>query len=325
MQGGYLYAVARIRTNEKGLLSEDKLRRMAHTDRAGAMRILSESGYGTIHITDETDVEDVIASELERTYELIRELAPDSEVIRVFLMRRDVTALKTLIKRRCLGEPLERADVSGGAFSKSELAAMVAAGEYGPMPRAIADAARELELRLASKVDPRDISTSLDKAYYEYAASCRDAFVREYFAISADFQNIITMLRMKRNGENTERFEAYMLPAGRLTAAELKRCFNAPAEAMVSELPLGSTRDMLKQCVEEAVRTGSIGVIEKRRDDVLTELLKQYKWESDTVMPVLGYMLAREREAKNIRLVITLARNNFGEEAIDERLRELYV
>lgn len=45
MQGGYLYAVARIRTNEKGLLSEDKLRRMAHTDRAGAMRILSESGY----------------------------------------------------------------------------------------------------------------------------------------------------------------------------------------------------------------------------------------------------------------------------------------
>ena len=38
------------------------------------MRILSESGYGTIHITDETDVEDVIASELERTYELIREL-----------------------------------------------------------------------------------------------------------------------------------------------------------------------------------------------------------------------------------------------------------
>ena len=133
------------------------------------------------------------------------------------------------------------------------------------------------------------------------------------------------MLRMKRNGENAERFEAYMLPAGRLTAAELKRCFNAPAEAMVSELPLGSTRDMLKQCIEEAVRTGSIGVIEKRRDDVLTELLKQYKWESDTVMPVLGYMLAREREAKNIRLVITLARNNFGEEAIDERLRESYV
>ena len=82
---------------------------------------------------------------------------------------------------------------------------------------------------------------------------------------------------------------------------------------------------MLKLCIEEAVRTGSIGVIEKRRDDVLTELLKQYKWESDTVMPVLGYMLAREREAKNIRLVITLARNNFGEEAIDERLRELYV
>ena len=99
---------------------------------------------------------------------------------------------------------------------------MVAAGEYGPMPRAIADAARELELRLASKVDPRDISTSLDKAYYEYAASCRDAFVREYFAISADFQNIITMLRMKRNGENAERFEAYMLPAGRLTAAVLQ-------------------------------------------------------------------------------------------------------
>ena len=43
-----------------------------------------------------------------------------------------------------------------------------------------------------------------------------------------------------------------------------------------------------------------------------------------TIFPIVGYYLARDREAKAVRLILTVKRNGLDDAIIAERLRELY-
>ena len=72
------------------------------------------------------------------------------------------------------------------------------------------------------------------------------------------------------------------------------------------------------------LQTGSIASLEKARDDYLLSLVKSRRHEVTTIFPIVGYLLARDREAKAVRLILTVKRNGLDDGVIAERLRELY-
>ena len=49
------------------------------------------------------------------------------------------------------------------------------------------------------------------------------------------------------------------------------------------------------------------------------------KYESFSVGPLLAYLLARQNEIKTVRIILTGKQNEFPDEAIRERIREMYV
>ena len=324
-QDSNIYAVARIRNLEKGLLGMERLRRMAGATLTEAMRLLCESGYGNTAEASSEKLEEMIACELGRAYDDVEALTPDKALTDVFLLKNDILALKLLIKLRALGSPLTGTGAHRGVYKYSELIAMVEAGEYAALPEVIRRALNELELRLALKVDPREISVKLDRAYCEYALSFPNDVVREYFKIFCDYTNLITTLRLKDNGQNLDALENSLLCAGDIPLSHFIKYYGQPAEAIVRSMDFSPARDMLMGAIADYMRDGSIAVIERDRDDRLMKLLSDLRWDSESVYPVIGYLLAREAEARAVRLVITLKRTGFGEETITERLRELYV
>ena len=70
--------------------------------------------------------------------------------------------------------------------------------------------------------------------------------------------------------------------------------------------------------------TGSIAALERERDDYLLSLVKDHKYDALTMYPVYGYYFAREREAKAVRLIMTVKRNGLDDAVIQERLCDLY-
>ena len=52
---------------------------------------------------------------------------------------------------------------------------------------------------------------------------------------------------------------------------------------------------------------------------------KPQKYETFSVGPLLAYLVARENEIKTVRIILTGKQNGFPEEAIRERVREMYV
>ena len=57
----------------------------------------------------------------------------------------------------------------------------------------------------------------------------------------------------------------------------------------------------------------------------MTDSMRSQKYESFSVGPLLAYLLARQNEIKTVRIILTGKQNVFQDEAIRERIREMYV
>lgn len=324
-QNSALYAVARIRALEAGLFNKDRLLRLMEGGAKNAMKQLSESGYGSMPDAGEGDLERMIANELAKAYAVVRELSTDPVLTDVFLIRADVINLKLLIKLRILGADETPAMALGGLYLPEQLARMVQDGDYSLLPAPFRNALEGVEAEiLEGSVKPQRISVELDKAYIWYALQSGREFAIRYFSTKADFDNLLTLLRSRAMGLDAKQMENALLPAGSISHERLIPAYDMPIEDLADHLSFGEAAAAIRKGLEEASASGTLTPLERERDNYLLAMASRGKGEIDTIAPVIGYLLAREQEARCIRLIITAARNSLNASVIEERLREVY-
>ena len=326
-QPSYPYACARISALEKGLLNRQTIRRMAEGSLEDAMRALLDARYGNMPDATSEDCERMIESVRRQTAQTIRELTPDPAITDLFLLETDALNLKILIKARLLGSA-EPPFVEGGLFSREQLNAMTETQEYGELPPAMAEALTELEKKLKIQPEPQMVSVMVDYGYLKHcqqaAASTKEPFVRQYFAALCDFDNVITFLRMRAVGAQKEDLKEMLLPSAGVTAQSLMEAYELSAETLNKALSGSGAKTALQEGLNRMLASGNIAALEKARDDYLLSLVNSHRHEVMTIFPVVGYLLARDREAKAVRLILTVKRNGLDDGVITERLRELY-
>ena len=69
----------------------------------------------------------------------------------------------------------------------------------------------------------------------------------------------------------------------------------------------------------------SPSAFERWCDNRMIETLRSQKYETFSVGPLLGYLVARQNEIRTVRIILTGKQNGFTDEAIRERIREMYV
>lgn len=324
-QNSALYAVARIRALEAGLFNKDRLLRLLEGGAKNAMKQLAESGYGSMPDAGEGDLERMIANELAQAYAVVRELSTDPVLTDVFLMRADVINLKLLIKLRILGADETPAMALGGLYLPGQLARMVQDGDYSLLPAPFTSALEGVEADiLEGSVEPQRISVELDKAYIRYALQSGRGFAIRYFSAKADFDNLLTLLRSRAMGLDAKKMENALLPAGYISHERLLSAYDMPLEDLAGHLSLGEAAAAIRKGLEESSASGALAPLERERDNYLIAMASSGRGEIDTIAPVIGYLLAREQEARCIRLIITAARNSLDASVIEERLREVY-
>lgn len=324
-QTSALYGVARIRSAERTLMNRERLRRLADMSADEILRQLVESGYGAMPDAGSEDTEALIAAELTRAYDLVREVTTDPAMTDIFLMEADIHNLKLLIKLRMTGSREEPALMHGGVFDEKTLAKCVEQGDYSPLPKLLGEALASVEESLiGSAPDPARLSTVLDDAYIRYAYKYGNAFVKEYFAAFADFTNIAALMRVRAMKGERARFASLIVAPGDISRETLMRAFDMSYEALTRLVCSGKTADAMARGIEAAARTGHIANLERERDDYLIRLTSLGKDDTDTVRPIVGYLLAKRQEARDVRLILTTKRNGLSDEVINERMRLLY-
>ena len=326
-QPSYAYACARISALEKSILSGPTVRRLAESSLDDVMRQLMDVRYGGLPDAQPSDCERMIENERLAAANTIRELSPEPQLTDLFLLQTDVQNLKILIKARLLGGA-DTALSEGGLYALETLSEAVQTQNYRELPERLCDALNEMERRLKINVEPQTVSIMLDYGYLchamETVRTCGEPFIRQYFAALCDFDNVLTFLRMRAMGAAREDLKSMLLPEAGIRHDTLLAAYELSFDALNKVLCDSVASDALNKGLTAMAGSGSIGQLEKARDDYLLSLVNDHRHDVMTIFPIVGYWLARDREAKAVRLLIAAKRNGLDDSVITERLRALY-
>lgn len=323
-QTSIAYAVGRVRSAVRKPLGDAQLERLlSASSYQEALQLLGEMGWQD---AGRLDVDRLSAQMLEETCATLRDISSEPLVTEAFLLRHDAQNLKALLKARVLNTAPEGLS-DCGTLKTETLIHAVDEHNYKKLPPVFQDAMNELEKKIALAVDPMEIDVYLDQAVYgeiwKRLKSFKSKAVRQYFTAFVDFKNAVAYLRLFAVNRAQRDFMDVKLPGGLVSNAQWKTVL------VKSERLSGAFKaypvPLVVALSNAQADLSKIPLLEKKADDYLLSLFRPYRNEPFSIEVLIGWLLAHEREAGAVRLIMAGKQNNFPEELIRERLREAYV
>ncbi len=322
-QSSIYYALGRIGVMQRTAMKPSQLERLmtAHTYEE-ATRTLADIGFAA---SEEKDYQEAADEHVLAACRLVHEVTPQPEVTDCFQYRYDVHNLKVLLKSRYLAQKAEYLSRCG-TLNVEMLRHAVLDHSYHPLPPVLRETMDKLEKAMATKFDPMQIDVELDKAMYRMVLaqldSSRAVVAKKYFVSKIDLQNAVILLRTRVMKKSRAFFADVLLPGGSIGKDALEKAFDEP-ERLPKLYAAYGTR-VQQAIVASTENAGKLPLLEKETDDFLYRLMTPYRYQGKTVEPLIAYLLQRQREATDVRLVISGKINGFSEEAVAERVRELH-
>ncbi|MDI9520699.1 MAG: V-type ATPase subunit [Bacillota bacterium] len=322
-QTSIAYAVGRVRAAVRKPLGDAQLERLlAASSYQEALQLLGEMGWQD---TDQKDIDRLSTQILEETCDTFKNISSEPELTEAFLLRHDAQNLKTLIKARVLNTAPESLSECG-TLKTDMLRHAVNEHDYKKLPPMFQTTMNELEKKIALTVDPMKIDVHIDQALYaeigKRSKSFKSKAARQYFTAFVDFKNAVAYLRLFAINRAEKDFMNVKLPGGLVANPKWKNILEKP-ERLAGAFK-GYPVPLVVALSSAQTDSSKIPSLEKKVDDYLLSLFRPYKYEPFAIEVLIGWLLAHEREAGAVRLIMAGKQNDFPEELIRERLREAY-
>ncbi|WMJ79211.1 V-type ATP synthase subunit C [Clostridium sp. MB40-C1] len=328
----YVRAVPRIRSIENRLLDRAKIERMIEGNSAEeTFKILQETEYGTLmnNIKRPEDYEIVLSEELKKLYSFMYEVSPDKTLIDIMSVRYDYHNIKVLLKEKALNKELSYLLIPVGTIPVDEMKEYVLTEENKNLTPLMGDAIKETEAAFEETKDPQQIDIILDKYMYKdmfsRAEKLQESYLLEFLNKNVDLINLKTLLRVKKQNKSRKFLEDVLIEGGKLEREILIDMLNGSNENIVSRLQYSDYNEIIKAGMDEYLQSGKLNVLEKLSDNFIMDFIKDSKYVSFGIEPLLAYIFAKENEIKIVRIIMVGKLNNIAGDVIRERLRDIYV
>lgn len=188
--------------------------------------------------------------------------------------------------------------------------------------------AEKVLARYDEEREMRALENALDCRYYGALYSLakklprQGRLVRSFILTEVDISNLRTVIRLKREKLGREQIVKYLiLPGGRLKKDDFTALAGAEQEGFASAL--GKTRygPSLAEGLEGYKKTGSLAPVQTALEKLwLRQINLMFHQHPLSINPIIGYVLAKEREYKNIRLAAHGKESGLPKEFIRENL-----
>lgn len=319
----YTYAVARIRALEVSLLTNAVIEQLLACKSAEqALQLLVEKGWGDL-TAGTLDADEVLNKEEEKMWQTIREVAPDMHVFDVLSLPKLYHNLKAAIKEVCTEVENKNIFYDDCEIPGEEMFALVQNKEFDKLPGNMPVTAREAFDTLLHTRDGQLCDLIIDhatlEAMLEAGKKSGEKIIEEYAQTAVAIADIKIAVRSQKTGKNAEFMKKAMVNCSEINVDQLTQAALAGAEEIAQYLEGTSYREGA-----DALRI-SPSAFERWCDNKMTDSMRSQKYESFSVGPLLAYLLARQNEIKTVRIILTGKQNEFPDEAIRERIREMYV
>lgn len=325
----YTFACARVRGNERNLINKEKMLVMIDArTMEDACKVLQEAGYGEGEVILPSAYEKALEAETEKLYEFIHSIAPDSEEFNIFRYPFDYHNIKTILKAEFLGTSGREILMSGGSVPADTMAVLVKERNYMALTsRMRAAIETSLDTHARTK-DPQSVDLICDKYCYEdiseTAAASGNEFVKGYVRLLIDTINLKTFTRVRRMNQPWSFFGDVFIPGGNIS----EKVFIAGYEENLTQFASRLSGYALFEAADggsaELKETGGFTSLEKLCDDALIRYVKDAKYISFGIEPLIAYVAAKQMEIKSVRIILAGKKAGISEGLLRERVRETY-
>lgn len=303
---------------------------------------LNDSSYASFiaELDRDEDYEEILNKELVRVYEKISEVTPDKNISQYLLEKYNFHNLKLVVKEIIQEEdyskiysPMANIDT---AYIKRELIKLGddelildEIGEKDERNIYLAYAKEAIDSYKESE-NPAMIDISLDKSYYERLLDLAkktglDSLIT-YTKESIDLINIKTILRIRGQKLDLEYLRNCLIEGGNLDKDDLLEMASMDISGILVRTSSLAINSYLAKCLDrDKTDTENLLDLEKTIDDHFMDFAKKAKSMTYGPEVLLGFLIAKEQEIKNLRIIFISKLNSLPKDFTRERLRETYV
>ncbi len=328
------YSVARIHALETNLMDRMKFERMVEAASAGdALKILGESGdYGAVlsELKGPWEYEKVLKAEMKSLKELLEKISPNLAVSNLFFMHHDVNNVKVMLKAKTLNREFPEFLSTFGTVDMDTFNAAFKDDDFAALPAYLQEAIDEVRIGMDEKVDPQKMDVILDRAMYaeilRVAKKEKEPTILAYYIREIDWINIMSFFRTHKAGFSSQYFSGVFIPGGSIGERAFWKGIDENMDLLLDTLSGTEYRDLFVEGLALYRDGSNLSILEKNvQNTMLSEIKRLSKNNYAGIEPVLGYLLAKEYEAKAVRVIMVGKLNGLAKEVIKERLRECYV
>lgn len=195
--------------------------------------------------------------------------------------------------------------------------------DFGRLPANMSQAAAQAYDTLLHTGDGQLCDILIDRAaldaIYRAGLEAEDEIIRDYAGSVVAVADIKIAVRAQKTAKTMEFMKQAMAECGSISVEQLAKAALAGPEAIRDYL-LGTEYAGGAEALAQ-----SMSAFERWCDNRIIQTISPQKYKAFTIGPVVAYVLARQNEIKTVRIILSGKRSGLGDDAIRERVREMYV
>jgi V/A-type H+-transporting ATPase subunit C len=337
------YVTARVSARRAALFDEEEYRKLVRMGPSETARFMEESNYETeinrlgSRFSGVDLIEYALNANLASTFDDLLSWADGRlyEQIARYLRKFDAWNVKTVIRGKYAGAETEAIGddlIRAGEFSDELLDRLVAADsteavvellEATQFGDALEDAYDDFEE--SGVLVP--LENAVDRAYYENlfegigeSGGGPESVYAEFLQAEIDFRNARNALRLARSGAEVDPAE-YYIEGGALFDADELAALSRNTDELVARVRESQYGDDLSASLDELEEAASLMGFERALEAALLDYSRSAGHIfPQSVVPVIAFVLAKEREVENIRAIARGREAGLSPEEIQEEL-----
>lgn len=319
----YGHQTARVRVLETHMLSKSVLSDMAEAGNfEQAADLLAASEYALPHGSKNfAEVENVLQFRRSAIRKLFEELMIDKPIVELFRTRDDFANLRLALRRTLMERPLGADYSNEGNVSPQIFEQVFEEKNYQLFPDYMAEAAEQAVLAYYQSKDIRWIDYTIDRLQAAHnlkeAHRLKNLFLISLFRIQIDLTNIRTMFRLKfTESEHRNVF----LNGGFIELERLEKALDVGYESQGQLFFVLPYHRVVESGANYLMSNKSFLKVEQQCDEFLTGFLRTTIQVTAGPQPIIAYLLMKENEIRNVRLILTAKKNFLDTKLILDRI-----
>lgn len=321
-----------VRRMELDLLTKERMQTLAGArDYDEALALLQDTPYGKFRerMERKQDYETMLNAALKETYEEVLSYLEDSEVVNILMVKYTLHNLKVFVKSKILKKDLSEIYYSFGLVDMHEFSEEFDRERFSEAYDPYGKAAMAILKDYEENKDPHRVGLLFDQFYFqmlkEVVKPVPDTLMAHYVYDSIDFTNVKTAFRITAKDLTMSGKESALFEGGEISLHDFEAIYHKEIPDVVKTLRHTRIGSALEEGLRHYEETGELAAFDKAMEDYQVKLLAPGRKMTYGPEVVFGFLLAKEIEMRNLRIILAGKLTGLDGPEMTQRLRDQYV